>query len=161
MRLAVVLFTTLLKYAKHIDYIERYQQKLLPAWQQQQLSNNGSRTTMGKLTLTVFLALCPAVGNAFVVRALGSTPVDSPQKRQASASLGAPLGIGRRLGADGALSRAGCNDAEDYAAWCSRRNRPLHGSKGVEVRAYTFKRCLPRPHLGRRNHCYQTKPWTK
>ena len=101
---------------------------------------------MGKLTLTVFLALCPAMGSTFVVRALGSTPVDSPRKRQASASLGAPLGIGRRLGADGALSRAGCNDGEDYAAWCSRSNCPLHGSKGVEVRAYTFKRCLPRPH---------------
>ena len=101
---------------------------------------------MGKLTLTVFLALCPALGNAFVVRALGSTPVDSPRKRQASASLGAPLGIGRGLGADGALSRAGCNDGEDCAAWYSRSNRPLHGSKGVEARAYTFKRCLPRPH---------------
>ena len=101
---------------------------------------------MGKLTLTVFLALCPSIGNAFVIRALASIPVDSSWNRQASASLGAPLGIGRRLGADGALSRAGCNDGEDYAAWCSRRNRPLHGSKGVEVRAYTFKRCLPRPH---------------
>jgi len=62
---------------------------------------------MGKLTLTVFLALCPALGNAFVVRALGSTPVDSPRKRQASASLGAPLEIGgRKLSADGALSVA-------------------------------------------------------
>ena len=101
---------------------------------------------MGKLTLTVFLALCPAMGNAFVIRALGSTTVHSPWRRQASASLGAPLGIDKRLGVDGALSRAGCNDGEDYAAWHSRSNCPLHGFKGVEVRAYAFKRCLPRPH---------------
>ena len=138
-----------------------YLQKLLAAWQQQRPSNNRSMATMGKLTLTVFLTLCPAMDNAFVIRALGSIPVDSSWKRQGSASLGAPLGIGRRLGADGALSRAGCNDGEDYAAWHSRSNCPLHGFKGVEVRGYTFKRCLSTSaYVGRRNHCYQTKPWT-
>ena len=108
-------------------------------------SSSNSNMMMGALTSTVFLGLCPAMGNAFVVRARSPTPPDSAWKGQASSGLGPPLGVGgRRLGTDGALfpvSQAGCKDAEGYASWCSRSNSALHVSKGVEVRAY--RRTLP------------------
>ena len=105
------------------------------------------------LTFSSSLAMCLAMGNAFVFRAPNVAPSKSARGNQADVI--APLGAtSRGLGTGGALARFSDNgDMEGeqhlprvpaegcYRGWGSRAIcPPLHASKGVEVRAYsTFK----------------------
>ena len=110
-------------------------------------------------TNPIFLTMCLATTNAFVVVTPRATPTDSVGRRQASTSIGAPLGCyGTPVGAGGVLSRIDVNDvteakkksplkvsagtAEGYTA-CSRSTWALHVFKGSEVRPYhTSNICL-------------------
>ena len=103
------------------------------------------------LTSVVSLTICLAMTSAFVLRAPMVSPQDPAWRKQASATLGVPLGgDGRWVGAGGALSKRGGNEAteakkkwlphvlsaEGYIALRSRSTSPLHAFKGAEVRPY-------------------------
>ena len=105
----------------------------------------------GMLTSVVSLTICLAMTSAFVLRAPMVSPQDPAWRKQASATLGVPLGgDGRWVGAGGALSQRGGNEAteakkkwlpqvpseEGYIALRSRSTSPLHAFKGAEVRPY-------------------------
>ena len=103
------------------------------------------------LTWVASLTLCMAMTSAFVLRAPMVSLPDPAWRKQASATLGVPLGgDGRWVGAGGALSQRGGNEAteakkkwlpqvpseEGYIALRSRSTSPLHAFKGAEVRPY-------------------------
>ena len=117
--------------------------------QQQQLHRHyNNRTMVGMLTFSSSLAICLAIGNAFVFRAPNVAPLKSA--RESQAEVIAPLGAASKgWGTGGALARlSGNGDMEVehhlprvpaagcYRAWGSRVIcPPLHASKGVGVRA--------------------------
>ena len=103
------------------------------------------------LTWVASLTICMAMTSAFVLRAPMVSLPDPAWRKQASATLGVPLGgDGRWVGAGGALSQRGGNEAteakkkwlpqvpseEGYIALRSRSTSPLHAFKGAEVRPY-------------------------
>ena len=103
------------------------------------------------LTWVASLTLCMAMTGAFVLPVPRVSLPDPAWRKQASATLGVPLGgDGRWVGAGVALSQRGGNEAteakkkwlpqvpseEGYIALRSRSTSPLHAFKGAEVRPY-------------------------
>ena len=103
------------------------------------------------LTWVASLTICMAMTSAFVLPVPRVSLPDPAWRKQASATLGVPLGgDGRWVGAGGALSQRGGNEAteakkkwlpqvpseEGYIALRSRSTSPLHAFKGAEVRPY-------------------------
>ena len=103
------------------------------------------------LTWVASLTICMAMTSAFVLPVPRVSLPDRAWGKQASATLGVPLGgDGRWVGAGGALSQRGGTDAmqakkkslpqvpsaEGYIALHSRSTSPLHAFKRAEVRSY-------------------------